>query len=220
VAEDVKRRRKYHSPLRADQARQTRGKILETAFRLFAEGGYAATTVASVAEAAAVSPETIYLSFGDKRGLLAAVIESAIAPEADVASQEDAWRREIVQLPTASERLGRMVEYSCEILARTAPIHAVIRGAADKETFAAALGRRLLNERLLNQTDRLRECLGDGLRDGLSVAEAGQRYCALTSPELYHLLTVEFGWTANRHRRWLTDLLETELLGSVRQKER
>jgi hypothetical protein len=27
------------------------------------------------------------------------------------------------------------------------------------------------------------------------------------------MLTVEFGWTADQHRTWLTDLLVTELLG-------
>jgi hypothetical protein len=47
----------------------------------------------------------------------------------------------------------------------------------------------------------------------LSLAEAGQRYCALASPELYYTLTVEFGWSADQHRAWLTDLLDTELLG-------
>ena len=96
------------------------------------------------------------------------------------------WSR---QLPSASERLEKMVEYSCRILARTRPIHAIIRGAADKEAFAAALGRRLLQERLPNQTERIRHYLGEDLRPGLSVAEAGERYCALASPELYHLLT-------------------------------
>ena len=106
-----------------------------------------------------------------------------------------------------------MVEYSCRILARTRPIHAVIRGAADKEPFAAALGKRLLHDRLTNQTARIGQYLGDHLRAGLSVAEAGERYCALTSPELYYLLTVELGWTADQHRKWLTELLEIELLG-------
>jgi hypothetical protein len=43
-----------------------------------------------------------------------------------------------------------MVEYSCRILARTLPIHAIIRGAADKEAFAAEFGRRLMRERLNN----------------------------------------------------------------------
>jgi hypothetical protein len=53
---------------------------------------------------------------------------------------------------------------------------------------------------------------GPDLREDLSVKEAGEGYCALTSPELYQILTVEFRWTADRHRTWVTDVLETELL--------
>ncbi len=207
-------RRKYNSPLRADQARQTRDRILDAAYRLFADDGYARTTIAAVADAAGVSPETIYLTFGGKRGLLEGVIEMAIAPEADPSTQEDELWKELAQVSDARDRLEAMVEYSCAILARTRPVHAVIRGAADKEPFAAALGSRLLHDRLTIQTERIERYLGSALRPGLSVSEAGERYCALTSPELCHLLTVEFGWTASRHRNWLTSLLDAELLGS------
>jgi AcrR family transcriptional regulator len=205
-------RRRYNSPLRADQARQTRARILDAAYRLFAERGYAGTTIASVAQEAGVSPETIYLTLGGKRGLLEGVIETAIAPEADPTTQEDALWKELAEMPEARDRLEAMVEYSCAILARTGSVHAVIRGAADKEPFAAELGRRLLHERLAAQIERVRICLRDDLRPGLSVAEAGQRYCALASPELYHLLTAELGWTAARHGRWLNELLAAELL--------
>jgi AcrR family transcriptional regulator len=213
MPEKVKTRRKYHSPLRADQAEQTRRRIHEAGFRLFVDRGYAGTTIAAVAEEAGVSPETIYLSLGGKRGLLEGVIEMAIAGEDDRPTQENPWWATVARLPSARERLEKMVEYSCRTLSRTRPIHAVIRGAADKEAFAAALGKRLLQERVTNQTERIRQHLGDHLREGLSVAEAGQRYCALTSPELYQMLTFEFGWSAQRHRRWLTNLLATELLG-------
>jgi AcrR family transcriptional regulator len=205
-------RRRYNSPLRAEQAEQTRRKILESAFRLFADRGYAATTIAAVAEDAGVSPETIYLSLGGKRGLLERAIEIAIAGAETREDQDDAWWAQVAELPSAPERLERMVAYSCRILARTRPIHAVIRGAADKEAFAGVLGRRLLHDRLTAQTERVREYLGHDLRAGLSVDAAGQRYCVLASPELYYLLTVELGWTAAQHRSWLTDLLKTELL--------
>jgi AcrR family transcriptional regulator len=206
-------RRRYHSPLRADQAEQTRRRVLEAGFRLFVDRGYARTTIAEVAKEAGVSPETIYLTLGGKRGLLEGVIEMAIAGEDDPPTRENPWWAAVAQLPSAHDRLEKMVEYSCRILSRTRPIHAVIRGAADKEPFAAALGKRLLHDRVTNQTERIRQHLGDDLRQGLSVSEAGQRYCALTSPELYHMLTVEFGWTADHHSKWLTDLLENELLG-------
>jgi AcrR family transcriptional regulator len=205
-------RRRYHSPLRADQAEQTRRRILESAFRLFAERGYAGTTIAAVAEDAGVSPETIYLSLGGKRGLIEGAIVTAITGAENQPTQEDNWWSTVAGLPEVGERLEKMVEYSCRILARTRPIHAVIRGAADKEAFAAVLGRQLLHDRLTAQTERIRKYLRDDLRPGLSVEQAGQRYCVLASPELYYLLTVELGWTPDQHRSWLTDLLKTELL--------
>jgi AcrR family transcriptional regulator len=205
-------RRRYHSPLRADQAEQTRRKILDAAYRLFVDRGYAGTTIAAVAQEAGVSPETIYLSLGGKRGLLEGVIETAIAGDGDPPTPESEWWEMVARLPDERVRLEKMVEYSCRILTRTRPIHAVIRGAADKEPFAAALGKRLLHDRLTNQTVRIRQYLGKTLREGLSVGQAGQRYCALTSPELYQMLTVEFGWTAEQHREWITTLLEAELL--------
>ena len=178
--------------------------------QLFVDRGYAGTTVAAVADHAGVSPETIYLSLGGKRGLLEGVMDIT-GPHGSVAD-DDQWWSMVAQLPSASDRLDRMVDYSCRILARTRPIHAIIRGAADKEAFAAALGRRLLQERLHNQTERIRYYLGEQLKPGLSVEEAGERYCALASPDLYHLLTVELAWTPDQHRDWLTHLLHTELL--------
>jgi AcrR family transcriptional regulator len=205
-------RRTYSSPLRADQALRTRRKILESARALFVDRGYAGTTVAAVAEDAGVSPETIYVTLGGKRGLLEGVMD--ITGPHDSAAEDDTWWQMVDRLPGAPERLERIVEYSCRILARTRRIHAIIRGAADKEPFAAELGRRLLAERLANQTERIQRFLGDALRPDLPVAEAGERYCALASPELYHLLTVELGWTAEQHLAWLTQLLQTELLGS------
>ena len=204
-------RRAYHSPLRADQAQQTRRRILESARRLFVANGYAGTTIAAIAEDAGVVPETIYLSLGGKRGLLEGVMD--ITGPHDSAADDEKWWDMVARLPNAAERLDKIVEYSCRILGRTRPIHAIIRGAADNEAFAAELGRRLLAERLTNQTERIRRQLGNALRPGLSVVDAGQRYCALTSPELYHLLTIELAWTAEHYRRWITQLLHTELLG-------
>jgi AcrR family transcriptional regulator len=203
--------RRYHSPLRADQADRTRQAVLDAALELFAAQGYAGTTVAELADRAGVSPQTIYQSLGGKRGLLEALIQAAIAGD----PTPDAARWEVVERTRdARRRLRMMVEYSCAVLARTLPIHAVIRGASDKEVFAATLGRRLLDERLISQTDRVRSYLGGDLKPGLSVEEAGQRYSALASPDLYHLLVVELGWSADSHRAWLTELLETDLLGA------
>jgi AcrR family transcriptional regulator len=214
MASDVNvSRRAYTSPLRADQALQTRRRILQSAYRLFAEKGYAATTIAAVAGDAGVAPETVYLSLGNKRGLLQGAIEMAIAGAVEESTDDGFWAA-VAELPHAAERLEGMIGYSCAILARTRPIHAVIRGAADKEEFAAALGHRLFQDRLEAQTERVRRFLAEDLRAGLSIDEAGERYCVLASPELYHLLTAELAWTPKAHKSWLTELLTTELLGA------
>jgi hypothetical protein len=81
-----------------------------------------------------------------------------------------------------------------------------------QRTLAADFGRRLLAERLANQTERIRRFIASDLDPGLSIEEAGQRYCVWTSPELFHLLTVEMTWAVEQHQRWVTQLMRTELL--------
>src|SRR4029453_19118475 len=111
------------------------------------------------------------------------------------------------------QRLHRLVELSCETLARTSPVHAVLRGAADGHPFAAELCTRMLGIRLRIQARNLQTYLGTSLRPGLSVEQAAERYSPLLSPELYHLLTVGHRWATPRYASWVRDLLHHDLLG-------
>ena len=206
MADDVKGRRRYHSPLRAEQADGTRRRVLAAARDLFLTHGYAGTTVAAVARAAGVSPDTIYVSLGGKQGLLEGVLSLARFDPEDPAQRDQAHRRdEIGALQDPHQRLRR--------LARISPVHAVLRGAADGHPFAAGLYARMLQLRLQIQTRNLKSYLGTSLRPGLTVKQAAERYSALLSPELYHLLTVEHRWTTPRYASWVTDLLDRDLLG-------
>jgi AcrR family transcriptional regulator len=220
--------RRYHSTLRAEQARDTRRRILQAAAQLFVANGYTGTTVAAVATEAGVVPETIYGTLGGKRRLLEGVIDSTIVAHMEpLLGQEDSgpsragdtdpptrWTA-IDALDTAQERLHAYAELGCEILAHTGPVHAVIRGAADGEPFAVELRQRLLRNRLTHVTASIRRYAGDTLRPGLTIEQAGERACALMSPEMHSLLTVELGWTHDQHREWLSHLLVAELLGSA-----
>jgi hypothetical protein len=89
----------------------------------------------------------------------------------------------------------------------------VLRGAADGHPFAAGLYDRMLGLRLQIQAQNLKSYLGASLRPGLTVKQAAERYSALLSPELYHLLTVQRRWTTRRYASWVTDLLDHDLLG-------
>src|SRR5215510_10019988 len=57
--------------LRERRAQLTRDEILRAARRLFAERGYARTSVRDVAAAAGVSAQTVYDSVGSKQALVA-----------------------------------------------------------------------------------------------------------------------------------------------------
>jgi AcrR family transcriptional regulator len=64
--------REYRSELRAEQAEQTRKRILDATLRVMA-GGVATVSVPAVAREAGVSIPTVYRHFGNKSGLLKAL---------------------------------------------------------------------------------------------------------------------------------------------------
>jgi AcrR family transcriptional regulator len=203
-------RRAYHSTVRAEQAESTRRRVLDAAAALFVARGYAGTTVSAVADAAGVSPETVYGSLGGKRGLLEGVIADAIAGPEGVPVEQQAWVAELAALPSPADRVRGWVAASCRTLTRTSPLHAVVRGAADREEFAVALRARLLAQRREQVTALAGNLLGAALR--VPVVEAGERYTALVSPETFHLLTAELGWSPARCRDWFTGVLLADLL--------
>ena len=67
--------RTYSSPLRAEQAEQTRDRIVQAAVDLLAEGDAGDLSMPDVAERAGVSVRTVYRSFATKDELLDGVIE-------------------------------------------------------------------------------------------------------------------------------------------------
>lgn len=54
-------------------------RILDAAARLFAERGYQATTTRQIADLADVNEVTLFRGFGNKQGVLAAVVERVVA---------------------------------------------------------------------------------------------------------------------------------------------
>src|SRR5262249_9577406 len=72
-------RRPYHSPVRKQQAEQTRERILAAAREKFMSAGYAASTLEAIASAAQVSMKTVEAAYGSKRGVLAALVDPLAA---------------------------------------------------------------------------------------------------------------------------------------------
>lgn len=72
---------------RAEMMQETRGKLLASARKAFASDGYAATSMDDLTAAAGLTRGALYHNFGDKKGLLAAVVDQIDAEMADRARE-------------------------------------------------------------------------------------------------------------------------------------
>ena len=213
MAQDVNPPSPVRPRLREEQAAATRHRVFAAARALFEANGYAATTVNEVAAAAGVSPETIYKSIGGKSGLLDGILDDAIAGPQQLPYEEQAEHRNIAGLDTPDARLRAYVAFCCGVLERTKPAHKILRSAADVEPRAAEVRARQQRTRLVRNTSHLDAFVGSELRSGLTLEQAAQHFYALSSPELYELLTTQLHWTTQEHRQWLADIAVRELLG-------
>src|ERR671915_2120824 len=119
---------------RARQAAQTRRDILNAARRLFAEKGYAATSVADVAAAAGASVQTIYDSVGSKAELVSG-LNDLIDEEGGVAPLA---RR----IPTETDPRALLeiaVSITHNLCKRCGDILGAVYGAANVEPALAAV---------------------------------------------------------------------------------
>src|SRR6516225_6344519 len=71
------RSRPYASAIRKRHAEATSAAILAAARRLFATSGYQTTTIERIAALAEVSVPTVYVVFGSKAAILAALVAGA-----------------------------------------------------------------------------------------------------------------------------------------------
>ena len=197
----------YSSPLRAEQAQATRRRILDAARAQFLDGGWTATTVKVIADAAAVAPATVYTVFGTKRAVLSALIDESLAAALPDPEHLDGWP-EIAGHPDQRERARRLVRTMSAALPLVDPFERVVREGARADEEIAGLARDLLEWRR-GMATRIVDVLAgaDGLRPGLSREEAADLVLALGGPEVYHLLVGIRGWSPEQFDAHLADLL-------------
>lgn len=218
MAEPVKGRRVYESPRRREQARATRGAILDAARALFTGRGYVATTIEAIAASAIVSPETVYSTFGSKRSLLAELVDVSISGgDGAPPILEQAWVQSMREEPDPKRRLQILAGNGRSILERRAAIDEVVRGAAAADPEIATLWERGKAQRFAGQRALLQIVVGsEDLRGGLDLETAAEILFAIGSPEIYRLLVVDRDWSGPRFEHWYADTLVRLLLGPIR----
>jgi AcrR family transcriptional regulator len=206
--------RRYDASRRREQARRTAAAIIAAAGRRFLADGYGATTVASVAAEAGASADTIYKTFGGKPGLLRAVCEDALAGTGPVPAER---RSDAMQASESDPRrvLRNLGTLTTEVAPRIAPLLLMVDAAAQTDPTLADLRAGLDAERLDRMTQVARAlATKTSLRPGLSTQEAAEVMWTYSSPELYRLLVVARGWSAERYGEFVGDSLVDALLGA------
>ena len=210
----VNTRRRYDSSGRRKRARQTRDLIADAARQLFLADGYAATTVAAIAAAAGVSVETIYKGFGGKPGLVRAIVEKGLAGEGPVPAEQRSDHIRDTE-PDPRRILAAWGTFSSEIAPRVAPILMLARDAAASDPEVALTLEQISAARLDRMALNARGLFEAGyLRPEITPNEAADIMWTYSSPELYELLVLRRGWSADRYGRFVGQALIAALLPS------
>ena len=201
--------RDYDNTLRAEQAARTRARIIEAAGERFGADGYAATTIRGIAQAAGVSPETVYKSFGSKVELLRQWFEELTAGHEPVPVIQQEWIAHLRATPDRRRRIEIASRATAEIHHRVATATMVLAAAAHADEAAAALWDELRRQRRSDVQTILTliTARDDGTEADAVSEEMVDIAYALTEPHLHHVLVHERGWQPERYAAWLTELL-------------
>jgi len=207
-------KRKYNSSRRQVQARETRQQIVESARTLFFTRGYSGTTIDAIAQAAAVSSETVYSIFSNKRNILSHLMDISVGgDDQPIRLLERPEPQAVLRESDQHLQIAMFSQGITEILARVAPLFEVLRSAAKIEKDIEDLLNHLLKERLENMTTFARQIAGNGsLREGMEVLTAAELIWTITSPEIFLLLTRDRNYSKQQYSAWLQATLTRLLL--------
>lgn len=219
-AKDISRtpKRGYASAARAEQARQTRKRVIEAATLLFVQQGYATTTIRAIAAAADVSVPTVELLFGTKAQLLHVVIDVAVAGDDEpVPVLSRAWADEAQSARDLADFLSAVAHVLCEAQARSAGVilAAYEAARADPDIHVLIADRE-------SQRQHTASWIVDGvmaraaLRPELDRTAAIDTVWLLMEPVIFSRLIRHRRWSHDRYRSWFADSV-TQLLTSERR---
>ncbi len=209
-------KRTYDSTRRQAQAAETRRHILRAAHRLFTQRGYTGATMQAIADEAGVAMQTLYAIFDNKRKILVELfnVSSAAAGEEHTPMPERAGPQAVAREPDQRRQLQMFSQIVAANLEGAAPISEIMADAAKTERDIDKILQRLDRQRLEHIALAVEQIAAHGpFRDDMTpAAHATDVVWALTSPELFLLLTRERGWSKEAYAAWLSDTLIKGLL--------
>jgi AcrR family transcriptional regulator len=201
LSETVKR--SYDSSRRKEQARETRRAVLQAAHDLFVEQGYGRTTIADVARAAGVSPETIYATFKNKKTLLHRVWDITVGgDDEEVVFHERPEIQAIRAEPDLAQRFMMHARMSTATARRMTPFRLAVAAAAGSEPSAQEMVAEMDRQRLVGMGVMAADAAKTG-QLAVSEEECRDAVWAMTDGLLWHQFVQVRGWTDERYADWV-----------------
>ncbi len=168
----------------------TRQSVIAAARRLFGERGYAATSIEAIAAAAGVAVPTVYAAFGNKRSILRALIDAAVDGAERPRPVAERLRDQVTGAADPATDVQKMMRLAVSVIAQAADVQRILR-----DCYIAA-----------------------GLVIGIASDDARTRRLAdvifaVTSSDLFDLLTETRGWSVAEYERWAIQTVTAELPG-------
>jgi AcrR family transcriptional regulator len=196
---------------RRAKAEATRARIIASAYELFCESGYRATTMGLIAQRAGVAVQTVYFTFHTRDDLLKAVFEWTVLGDEGVPPARQSWHVEALAEPDAYRALPKIVAGTGTIHGRMAPLTGVFSAVAQDPAGAIYQQSEELRRADMGQlADTLAK--KTPLRKGVTRRRAAELLFVLTGPALYRNFVLEAGWTPREWTRWVSDTLIRDLL--------
>ncbi len=211
---DVKTRRPYEGAARQARTRRTRAAVVEAARNLFVERGYAATTIEAISDRSDTPQATVYRLFSSKLGILKEVLDVSVGGDDEVVAMTDRPQvRALLSHEDPKKQLAGFAALLRDLMARVGPVHRILADAARSDEDAASLLGEIARQRHEGQRRVARSLARSfALRPGLRERAAGDIIHAIASPEVYGLLVLDRGWSAERYEKWLRSILIEQLL--------
>jgi len=201
---------------RRDKAEATKQKIVKAAHDEFIQKGFAGATIASIAAAAGVAPQTVYFVFHNKPALISAAIDAAVMGDDPQVPQETDWWAAMLSAPDPVESLRIFVRGAAPLFGRASALSEILRAAAltDPEVRKTYDHHESLRRSGFGEVVAALAAKGE-LRAGLTVETATDVLLTVFSDSVYHLLTVDHRWEHAAVVDWLSSALPAILLKPV-----
>lgn len=162
-----------------------------------------------------VSPQTIYAIFKNKKKILVSLMN--VSPATGVEDHTPMPQRPNVQAVAQEHDQRRQIQMFAQVVAnnldQVAAVFEIMTDAARIEPDFDRIIQQLNKQRLEHMTLAVQQIAANGpFREGIDEIYARDTVWALTSGDVFLLLTRDRGWSKEDYAVWLEDMLIRALL--------